>query len=209
MIIACLETLVEMFNAKFIFYSSVALAIGTIGIWVPVAFELDLNRSQLEQNTVYEAKLLNVKDFSGETPESQHLNHTVTDGIAFKLSSLSHEDSAKIENLSIFMYVIGILGILAAEHFIKERKVETEVQDATLTFSMFIWFIALALSFWALKEPKLFTWHLGVSCWLAVSLWLSYTVKKADFNGNLEQTKKKLRGEDNQQDDHFGGKGLQ
>ena len=161
----CWQTLIEIItSAKFVFFSLVAIGIGTMGIWVPVIFDLDLSGN------------------AAKTP------------------------SVKIENLPIFMYVVGVLGTLAAEYFIKNEKLEDEGKQAVQSFSMFIWFIAIVLSFWALKAPKENTWQLWLSLWLSISLWMSFTIKKEDFNYS-RRTKNQLEGSD-ANSVKFGGGGL-
>jgi hypothetical protein len=208
MLIVCLESLIKIFHAKFIFYSFVALAIGTIGVWAPVVFELDLNKSDLLQDEVYEVILLNESKPSGLIDETVSIKADVVKQSLIEITKVVSSREIGIENFSIFMYVLGILGILAAEYFIKERKIDTEVQGAILTFCMFVWFLALVLAFWALKDPKNFTWQLGVSFWLSVSLWLSYTVSNADFNGDIESAKSKLSGTEMSVGSEFGGEGI-
>lgn len=204
LLIMCLDTLVEMLHAKFVFFSFVALAIGTIGIWVPVGFNLDLSsNNKVEQNN-YKATVV-AQDMNRNESESTSIETSFLLEIDEKIDN---KNDVKIENFSIFMYVIGILGILAAEHFIRKKNCESEEEEAILTFSMLIWFIALVLSFWALKEPKSATWQLWVSFWFTTSLWLSHTVKKADFNGGIEKSKAKLGGQDVKDSSGFGGSGI-
>ena len=86
----CWKTFIEIVSsAKFIFFSIVAISIGTMGIWVPVLFELDLS--------------------SGGNTTSK----------------------ATVENFPIFMYVVGVLGTLAAEYFIRNEKVNWKVMVIT------------------------------------------------------------------------------
>ncbi|MEZ9894695.1 hypothetical protein AB4356_20190 [Vibrio lentus] len=185
MVVMCVETLVSMLSAKFLFFSFVALAIGTMGIWVPVAFELNLNKAEANSEVVFYAEVID-KNRSVAADESNEM-------LQVKLRPLENE--TKIENFSVFMYVIGILGILAAEHFIKRKQEGDDIVEAIKTFSMFIWFCALVLSFWALKDPKGMTWHLWVSLWFAISLWLSNSVHSSDFNREkTDQGRRELGG---------------
>jgi hypothetical protein len=101
------------------------------------------------------------------------------------------------------MYVVSLLGTLAAEYFIKNKQLDDK-QAAVHSFSMFVWLIAIFLSFWALKQPKLLSWHLCVSLWLAISLWMSFTVAKGDFKPS-EKTNDKLKGNQTK----FGGQGIE
>ena len=160
----CWKTFIEIVSsAKFIFFSIVAISIGTMGIWVPVLFELDLS--------------------SGGNTTSK----------------------ATVENFPIFMYVVGVLGTLAAEYFIRNEKFDEDRKQAVQSFSMLVWFIAIVLSFWALKDPKGNTWQLWLSLWLTISLWMSFT-KKDDFSFT-DTTKSQLEGNGNNAV-KFGGKGL-
>ncbi|WP_334014661.1 hypothetical protein [Alteromonas sp. S167] len=116
------------------------------------------------------------------------------------------QSQSKIENFSMFMYVVSVLGTLAAEYLIKNEKLDDEKKEAVQSFSMFIWFVAIVLAFWALKEPKENTWQLWLSLWLAISLWMSFTIKKDDFKYSC-RTKNKLEGIDIN-NSKFGGNGL-
>lgn len=207
----CLAELSKMFKAKFLFFALVAIGIGTMGIWVPVVFKIDLSGSQpihKEYNIVmgsdYSIENGNVIFTSSGKDESDS-NAINNADVKIKYSNKSFG----IENFSVFMYVIGILGILAAEHFIKNEKPENDDEEIMRSFVMCIWFIALVFSFWALKEPKVFTWQLAVSFWLSVSLWLSVTVNKSDFI-NLKKTNKSLSGKtiDSKDKNAFGGGGV-
>jgi|TARA_R110000744_G_scaffold379552_4_gene497943 hypothetical protein len=164
---ACWHTFIEIVSsAKFVFFSFVAIGIGTMGIWVPVWFNLDLSGG----------------------------------------AAIASTNKSKVENFPIFMYVVGVLGTLAAEYFIKNEKLDDENKEAVQSFSMFIWFTAIVLSFWALKDPKGNTWQLWLSLWLAISLWMGFTIKKDDFKYSTK-TKKRLEGNDNNKV-KFGGNGL-
>lgn len=206
---ACLDTLIKIINAKFVFFSFVALAIGTVGVWAPVLFELDLNGGGRATLQLVEADAIVIEGaapikgvgIAGVGNESKTNNVEGNNGIPSEIK-------IGIENFSVFMYVLGILGILAAEHFIKERKKDDELQDALLTFCMLVWFVALVLAFWALKEPKIFTWQLKISFFLSVSLWLSFNVNKSDFKFDLKKTKKGLGGAVDSDFDGFSGEGI-
>jgi len=198
MVVMCVETLVSMLSAKFLFFSFVALAIGTMGIWVPVAFELNLNKAEANSEIVFYAEVID-----------QNISEDKSDEV-LKVKLLPLEKETKIENFSVFMYVIGILGILAAERFIKRNEEGDDIVEAIKTFSMFIWFCALVLSFWALKDPKGMTWHLWVSLWLAISLWLSNSVHSADFNREkTDQGRRDLAGAPNRNERSFSGEEIE
>ncbi|KOE09187.1 hypothetical protein ACS81_00310 [Vibrio parahaemolyticus] len=164
---ACLERLFDMiFCARFMFFAIVTIAIGTTGIWVPVLFQIDLSSVKSICETI-QASL-------GE------------EGVSMPAVSLCSKPRViGLENFSMFMYVVGILGMLAAEFFIKGKAKameESDVKLALLSFCMLVWFLALALSFWGLKMPTEDTWQLKVSVWLTVSLWLSSIYTDGGFH---------------------------
>lgn len=175
MIARCFTRLIDiLFNAKFLFFSIVTIGIGTIGVWVPVAFQIDLSSTH-KLCAEFSSLLPNGSEVLG-TPEACRQPRRIG-----------------FENFALFMYIAGVLGMLAAEFFIKNEKPEGPVGEAILSFAMCVWFISLILSFWGLKEPTESSWQLWVSVWLAISLWLSSTYVNGDFN--LDLVKKKLSGE--------------
>ena len=197
----CLATLTEMINAKFFFFAVVAVGIGTMGIWVPVAFELNLNGPSHVLEQVDKTLIINT--------EVKEVTITLMDNTKLPLYVKYAEKLKKItfENFSIFMYVISILGVIAAENFIKNEKPDGKDSEALHSFSLFIWFVAFVLSFWALKEPKILSWQLICSFGLAVSLWLSISVKSDHFL-DIKQTNKKLNGTKSETKPNFNGGGL-
>ncbi|MBA6365112.1 hypothetical protein H4J42_15320 [Colwellia sp. BRX8-8] len=199
----CLETLTEMINAKFFFFAIVAVGIGTMGIWVPVAFELNLNEPAYILKQVVVDKTLAI---SGQVKE---VTFTLKDNTPLSLYIEYIGDLKEItfENFSIFMYVISILGVIAAENFIKHQKPNGKDSEALHSFSLFIWFVAFVLSFWALKEPKILSWQLICSFGLAVSLWLSISVKSDHFL-DIKKTSKELNGTKSESKPNFNGGGL-
>lgn len=162
----CWEVLLRIVkNAKFMFFAIVSLSISTMGLWIPVLFQLDV---------------------SGDNEKATEIGY---------------------DNIAIFMYVVSVLGTIAAEHF-NNRKEDSAT--ATTSFAMLIWFIAIVLSFWALKEPGSATWQLFISMWLTISLWLSYTIVKEDskFTG---AEKDNLSGTSSQRDSEsiMAGQGVE
>lgn len=150
----CIKTLREIFkSAQFLFFSVVSISISTMGIWIPVQFELDISGGK------------------------------------------NGAESIGYENIAVFMYVVSVLGTIAAEYF--NKRINDDVgSGATQSFAMLIWFLAIVLSFWALKEPSKITWHLLVSMWLTISLWMSFTIHK-DKGEFTEEAKKALSGNGN------------
>ncbi|MEZ8228118.1 hypothetical protein AB6C58_05105 [Vibrio splendidus] len=201
--IECLATFTAMLNAKFLFFAIVAVGIGTMGIWVPVAFDLDLNESVhlVESSTQLRGAEVKQVDFLLEDKSI----------IQVFVKYVGQVKNVTFENFSVFMYVISILGVIAAENFIKGEQPGSKNEEALHSFSLFIWSIAFVLSFWALKEPKELTWQLIVSFWLSVSLWLSISVKSDHFL-DIKDTAKKLNGtrvsEKNNDESNFNGGGV-
>ncbi|WP_335900939.1 hypothetical protein [Shewanella algae] len=193
--ILCFERLFDMvFCARFIFFAFVTIAIGTSGIWVPVLFQIDLSSSVLKCDLLTDSLINN--DFSMRM-----------DSICIIPRKIG------FENFPMFMYVVGVLGMLAADFFIKRPRKETEdpVKLALLSFCMFIWFLALILSFWGLKVPMGESWQLKVSVWLTVSLWLSSLYTDGEFD--TQDVAHKLAGtlpasRSNDKSDSFNGVGL-
>ena len=153
-LLSCASTLFDIIkSAHFVFFSVVCLGIGTMGIWIPVFFQLDVS-----------------------APASQ-----ISNDISY-------------DNIAIFMYVVSVLGTVAAEYFIKNEKVKDPGMKPIHSFAMCVWFLAIVLSFWALKEPRGTSWHLWVSVWLTISIWMSFTIKKEEFNFDQEKVSGKLSG---------------
>ncbi|TCN91477.1 hypothetical protein [Vibrio crassostreae] len=193
----CLERLFDMvFCARFMFFAAVTVAIGTTGIWVPVIFQIDMSPLKSLCNSI-----------------SIALDHENI--LMPKISLCSTSRVIRLENFSMFMYVVGVLGMLAAEFFIKGKAKdaeEDEVKLAFLSFCMFVWFFALILSFWGLKFPTEDSWQLKVSVWLSVSLWLSSIYTHGGFE---RDALKVLAGEGRNQEERskspgkdFSGEGM-
>jgi len=152
--LSCASTFFHILkSAHFVFFSVVCLAIGTMGIWIPVVFQLDVSApaSKISSNITY-------------------------------------------DNIAIFMYVVSVLGTVAAEYFIKNEDLKDPDSKSIHSFAMFIWFLAILLAFWALKEPRGTTWHLWVSLLLTISIWMSFTIKKEEFNFDQDEVSGKLSG---------------
>jgi hypothetical protein len=196
-IICCIERLVDMiFCARFMFFAIVTSAIGTTGIWVPVLFQIELSPLTSVCNSLGDILVSNKLEFPEDT-------------LCVKPRVIG------LENFSMFMYVVGVLGMLAADFFIKGKSKNIDddpVQLALLSFCMLIWFLALALSFWGLKVPTGDSWHLKVSIWLTISLWLSSIYTDNGFD--RDDSRKRLAGDTPRVDEklntgnQFNGDGL-
>lgn len=151
---ACFSKLGDILSsADFMFFSIVCLGIGTMGVWIPVVFQLDINASSSEKFV-----------------------------------------QAGFDNIAIFMYVASVLGTVAAEYLIKNETLRNEKDRAIRSFLMFVWFLAMLLSFWAFKEPRGTSWQLWISLWLTISLWLCFTRSKKEFNYDQGEVTKELSG---------------
>lgn len=97
------------------------------------------------------------------------------------------EDNKQI-GFSIFSFVITTLGVLAAENLLRDddtsnSSYEKYRKQVKVSFSVFLWFLSFVFSFYGLKNN--INIALIISFLIAILLWLSITVAKADFDAPI------------------------
>lgn len=101
-------------NPKFIFSFLVIMLISSAGIWAPWLYSLDLSPVC---NTIIPHGS-SIRKVSGEVVDSAQIRAAVNVVCAF----LSSQEIFLIQNFSLFMFNLGLLGGIAAEFFINKKN---------------------------------------------------------------------------------------
>ncbi|WP_415892546.1 hypothetical protein ACMXYN_15085 [Neptuniibacter sp. PT8_73] len=196
-------------DPKFVLFAFVILSIGGSGIWAPWLFNIDL---------------------SGVC----YLDVGKDEGIISARNAIcdftSRKDVSLFQNFPVFMFNLGLLGTLAAQYYITEKNHQEEADDYELVkrelfkvSGLVTWFIALVLSFLALKDPSGFSYGVLISFWLTISIWATMNYSKPDFGltgfssilGGDNVKAENIEGaginltDKAQEEDTIGGKGLE
>lgn len=147
-------------NPKFIFSFLVIMLISSAGIWAPWLYSLDLSPVC---NTIIPHGS-SIRKVSGEVVDSAQIRAAVNVVCAF----LSSQEIFLIQNFSLFMFNLGLLGGIAAEFFINKKNdlainernqskenisIDSKDNRVKEYGAFFLWILAFILSFFALKNP--------------------------------------------------------
>ncbi|QQK71686.1 hypothetical protein HG702_09320 [Pectobacterium versatile] len=178
-------------NPKFIFSFLVIMIISSAGIWAPWLYGIDL--SSVCNTTVPSDAA--IKIVSGEVIHSEK----IIDSFSIVCSFTSYQEITLIQNFSLFMFNLGLLGGIAAEFFIQKKsnnecKDSIEKNEATNYEenddrikeygAFFLWIIAFILSFFALTNPTGASPEVILGCFLSIMLWVFTNLRKKEYKVN-------------------------
>jgi len=192
-------------NPKFIFSMLVIMSISSSGVWIPWFFNIDLS---MVCNLDVDKKL-------AEDVFAHQIDSFIFAKETFKNSCeyVKGLDARLLQNFSIFMFNLGILGGIAAEYFIRSkvenRNFKDEIQQDEYHVKeyagFFCWFIALILSFTGLREPMGDSFNVIIASLLSISLWICTNFKRKEYTLNDAQS---LLGVSTEGQPKLGGEGL-
>jgi len=175
-------------NPKFIFSMLVIMSISSSGVWIPWFFNIDLSMvCNLDVTKETAAKV-----FVNQTNAHVFAQETFNNSCRY----VKKLDTRLLQNFSIFMFNLGILGGIAAEYFIRS-KVENRDFENTIKqdeyhvkeyAGFFCWFIALILSFTGLREPMGDSFNVVIASLLSISLWICTNLKRKEYTLNDAQS---------------------
>lgn len=178
-------------NPKFIFSFLVIMIISSAGIWAPWLYKIDL--SPVCNTIVPSDAVIGVP--SGGNINAEDIRASVIIACSFT----SSQEITLIQNFSLFMFNLGLLGGIAAEFFI-QKKNSSECEDDTKQGettkddksddrikeygAFFLWVIAFILSFFALKNPTGASPEVIWGCLLSIMLWIFTNLRKKEYKVN-------------------------
>ncbi|ELY4034037.1 hypothetical protein ACI1AH_002772 [Cronobacter sakazakii] len=178
-------------NPKFIFSFLVIMVISSAGIWAPWLYKIDL--SPVCNTIIPSDAVINIS--SGK----KILAEDIRASVSIVCSFTSSQKITLIQNFSLFMFNLGLLGGIAAEFFIqKKNSSECEgdnEQSGTMKDNQsddrikeyggfFLWVIAFILSFFALKNPTGASLEVIWGGGLSIMLWVFTNLRKKEYEVN-------------------------
>jgi hypothetical protein len=190
-------------NPKFIFSMLVIMSISSSGVWIPWFFNIDLSMvCNLEIN-----KKIASEVFFKQTDAHVFAQETFNNSCEY----IKKLDTRLLQNFSIFMFNLGILGGIAAEYFIRSKVENTDFEDTIKQdeyhvkeyAGFFCWFISLILSFTGLREPMGDSFNVVIASVLSIFLWICTNLKRKEYTlndaqsilGGSSEDKQKLEGD--------------
>lgn len=168
-------------NPKFVFSTLVIMSISSSGIWIPWFFNIDLSMVCNIEVTSDAAQ----RTFAKESDPVTFAQGVFSDSCNY----MNHVDTKLLQNFSIFMFNLGILGGIAAEYFIRSKFETADFDNAVMLdeyhvkeyAGYFCWFVALVLSFAGLREPMGSNVLVIIASWLSVSLWVCTNLTRKEY----------------------------
>lgn len=178
-------------NPKFIFSFLVIMMISSAGIWAPWLYGIDLSPVC---NTKVPSSAVIKNPFGGDIYAEE-----IKGSISIACSFISSQEITLIQNFSLFMFNLGLLGGIASEFFIQKKNnsdcqgdsevnefLQDKIKDDRIKEygAFFLWVIAFILSFFALKNPTGASSEVIWGCFLSIILWVFTNLGKKEYRVN-------------------------
>lgn len=178
-------------NPKFIFSFLVIMVISSAGIWAPWLYKIDLSPVC---NTIVPSNAV-ISVSSGKNIPAEDIRASVNIVCSFT----SSQKITLIQNFSLFMFNLGLLGGIAAEFFIQKKNSsvcedgneqsettnDKQSDDRIKEYgAFFLWVIAFILSFFALKNPTGASPEVIWGGVLSIMLWVFTNLRKKEYKVN-------------------------